>query len=481
MKEIYVPKRVPRVSVREKLHGHAKIDLFNTQTKQYKRVEHDNFFTDGWESAASDIGSWPYSSWFKNLSSSPSSDTENWRTFLGGLFLFDTALPETAIYMPAGTTMIGNAAYGYASTGAVPELGSWNDSESSCNSDTITMVYDFTTAQANGTIASLALTNVYGGQAGYGNISDSYISNLVRFDGNFYSGQLVLGLYVGCILAYGNAIYAPSSYAVSSGATSVSVTKLPISFTELDIFGSERTPLDEGEEIVFTLPSALSNGYKISAIGGSVYPSCFILEPNGYSYMTSGSSFPIYLLDVSDGSVTEYTITNNLDYPIDTLFPVGENILLAYARAGNSEYYAYQINMTTSVVIGQAYTPNGNIVSGFQTYGAGFGPITDGLYAGLAATNTTPYAHYIYDPVKNRFSYSNTSFNAIGSSYSFYQSPRYVADGDFIFACMPYGNSAYLCVFHNILRLATINNLDSSVTKTAAQTMKVTYTVTRSS
>ena len=44
-----------------------------------------------------------------------------------------------------------------------------------------------------------------------------------------------------------------------------------------------------------------------------------------------------------------------------------------------------------------------------------------------------------------------------------------------------YNTTPRIWVFKNPLILATVNNLDTPVTKTAAQTMKITYTLSKAS
>ena len=100
-----------------------------------------------------------------------------WTNLIGGIFLFDSALDEDVnnTFMPAGVKMIGNGAKGISNSGSVTELGSYNASESGVQDDgSIKLVYDFSTQQANGTIASVCLTSRIGGYIGMGNSSAKY-------------------------------------------------------------------------------------------------------------------------------------------------------------------------------------------------------------------------------------------------------------------------------------------------------------------
>ena len=116
MKEIYVPRKVPHIEVREKLHGHTKIELRDIRTGKVELIEHDNTFTDGIESFMDSLGMMDYKFLYANATQK---DRAAWKTMLGGIFLFDTAIPTSpmAKYMPSGATMIANGSYGISNGG----------------------------------------------------------------------------------------------------------------------------------------------------------------------------------------------------------------------------------------------------------------------------------------------------------------------------------------------------------------------------
>ncbi len=83
---------------------------------------------------------------------------------LGGLFLFDGALTEdvTNVHFPSDVHLVGHAGQ-YQNTDN-PLRGSVNTLESMRTETGYQTVWDFNTSQANGTIASLALTNSQAGE-----------------------------------------------------------------------------------------------------------------------------------------------------------------------------------------------------------------------------------------------------------------------------------------------------------------------------
>lgn len=144
------------------LKGHATIDLHDTIRGTYKRFEKDNLVTNAYK---------------YHLQSSILMNGENSaidpvsrngalplaRITLGGLMLFDGALTENAnnVQFPGDVHLMGYSDDTVDLSN--PLRGSYNTLESGATGQGYTHVWDFTTAQGNGEIASLALTNVKGG------------------------------------------------------------------------------------------------------------------------------------------------------------------------------------------------------------------------------------------------------------------------------------------------------------------------------
>lgn len=475
MKDIYIPKKVPRIEVREKLHGHTTIDLFNVRTKKYERVEHDNAFTDGIDSFIKENGVFMSGlAWGGIKQSKPFLET-----ILGGILLFDTALPTSpmAKYMPAGTTMVANGSYGVSNAGNPIEMGSYNTIESVIGDNSCSFVYDWLTSQGNGEIASVALTTKNGGYIGYGNVSlsnntlkylyadfnDTYSVPPVLYRSNSFRNAKNAKLF------YSNKFYACANADISQGTTSVTIKYRNFSIQNFDVFenGFDGDISSFPNTMTFSVPS-LPSAYRLG-IAGNAYPSCFLLVPN--ATVSIGAQFALYLLDVSDGTVTTLTITNNTGHPLSALYYYIIDDTYLVVRTNDSPYEWAKVNYTTSAFVGMA---TNSASRGVYEYTRGL--ITDSL---LSVSSD----HWIYDPVKNRFLPTNGALCGTGTRAG--ATFNYLGEYD---ACqyMGYGGDTgspaeCLSVLAHPLRLMTINNLDSPVTKTADKTMKVTYTVTRSS
>lgn len=470
MKDIYIPKKVPRIEVREKLHGHTQILLRSVKTGRVERIESDNSFTDGIDSYIRDCGMYQNCLFQTNAANNP-----YWQYILGGIFLFDNALPTSpqARYMPAGTTMTANGSFGLANSGVPTELGSYNSVESTSSANSVSMVYDWTTSQGNGDIASVALTTQDGGYIGYGNASGGSAStkrSITANQSNVYSNlDYPTDNSSRASLYYNNTYYCCTSNSISSGATSITIKGKGIGLDEFDIFMNPSVSLANfpiTKQI--NLPNALTDTCSV-CVAGKAYPNCFALIPD--IDVANGASFKVVFVNIATDEVTEKTITNNTGYTLGKW--EGARIYFidstyAIVKCANDNGKVFKINYTNGTVVGEA-TNGTNTPYDYQprTLQAGF--LTDEMMQ--IGINS-----YLYDPTLNRFLITNGTLADKLYGYNYYPS-------DDLLMRSGGGTSQYFypSVFKNPLRLMTINNLVSPVTKTADKTMKVTYTVTRSS
>lgn len=165
------------------LKGKTIIELTDVNTGQKEVIEENNMVTN----AINDLfntfpnlinpysiyqgGSW-YMSNFKRL----------YEFLLGGILLFDSQIEEKPenTYAPPSANLIGCGVYDHKNSNANNKVrGDYNAAESEFNEEQKYMkfVYDFSTSEANGTIASVCLTSYYGGLTSYGNKDAEFIKN----------------------------------------------------------------------------------------------------------------------------------------------------------------------------------------------------------------------------------------------------------------------------------------------------------------
>ena len=337
--------------------------------------------------------------------------------------------------MPSGNKMVGNGAYMITNAGTPSELGSYNELESSASISGITQVYDFNTAQANGDINCVCLTSQVGGHFGYGNASGGSFSTRM----SLYQGFSVVGVGSGQALR-NNYRY---SFSYSSPTLTVTKTYEPITVGSIKAGLSEQKTFDMVSD--YDLP-ANANLASFSQDGQYVY---FV---GNLQSVSAGGTMVYYKYDLDNDTITKQTMTNSSD---TTLYP-GYGMTVAHGKVF--------VNCVNSII--DLFDLSTSVLLKENVGGYGY-RFTDGLI--IVSIGNYPY---IYDIDNDTLYPTNGSFSV---SYSTGYQYWYDETTDVIY------NRQYndgMPVSSNPLYLATINNLDNTVTKTAAQTMKVTYTLT---
>ena len=170
------------------LHGHTKIILEDVNTKEQQIYEDDNFVTNAFEELIQQRGIFGnvYKTLLREDLSSNGWDKTMMKYLTGGIILFDETFPEgdegkKCIYPPAGVSQVGMGTIATTYTGEQRMAGSYNNDESGWLNNHLGYrhVWDFSTNQANGDIASVSLTTPTGGvigQGSYTKVSDWWAS-----------------------------------------------------------------------------------------------------------------------------------------------------------------------------------------------------------------------------------------------------------------------------------------------------------------
>ena len=428
------------------LHGHTTIELHNHKTGFRERIEHDNTFTDGITNYLLSSG------WFDN---SPFRN-DTWRaqplyqSLVGGILLFDSEIEDDngvfPTMMPAGVKMIANGSYGVANNSAVTEMGTYNAQESSFTDSAYTFVYDWTTSQGNGEIASVSLTSDLGGYIGYGN-SVSQVAHSTKK--NWFENQNSNSLNFGADMAYyikDNSIYyAPINQ--TSGTTLTFKERQYGLNDELSLFRGEITHTSD-------LPNSIKNQSGIYEVAQYDKGFAIIVFPDSNKWDV-GETIKIGFYDVVNGTWETTTCT----------------------RTSGGEWDIIPANNRCNVISGDYM-----MSTGYYTTGGDLVKLSTGV---SVANNLNSHAFfelsdglYCYDGSRIRDHVNGTTYptnaNIISATDN---SPILTIDGNRIMSRNS-GSSGYVRVYRNPLYLATVNNLEEVVTKTSAMSMKVTYTVT---
>lgn len=436
------------------LHGHTKIELKNEKTGEVQVVEKDNMITNGLVNLFSQI---PY---MYTISSVQDQNLQN--NFLplnnkamGGILLFQETLEEDInnIVIPKNSD---NPIIGYASNnvnnGSDTRRGSRNLTESAKLDNGYRFVWDFATSQANGQISALGLTHADIGLNPISmNIVDTAHGKLTSRDSNIYT-------YVQYICDFDwNSNIATCIETIDS--THLRITKLKIIIGDTISINDTIGSISVISQTTKELSTALA---QITYLHWSPSDDDYYYGMAGDSYNSGGTMY-FYRISKSD-----YTLDTNFTFTWRTniSYVYGYNPKLAHKNilyVGSKDRQILKVNLSTKSVT--------------SLNGSGMFIVNDDkreiLHAGnifileddntISRNNTTSFFNMgtLGDDERAVFIDSTKrKVLCIKTSYS-------------------YGN-AYIYFNIGMLKdyLATINNLDTPVTKTSEQSMKITYTIT---
>lgn len=465
------------------LKGKTTIELTDVNTGEKNVVEEENMITNALSNIFAPLGH------LINADAIYNQYNMYYQKLLGGLLLFDNTIEEDAnqIYAPANTNLVGCAIYNKQNNTTGKMRGGYNQTESEFNSkkNYMKFVYDFSTSQANGTIACVALTSQQGGGTSYGS-SDAVLdsdnslaltpyNNLLQYAHSSYTGADTGDQYSGCTVGTTELLFLLdidndiAYYVKIKSATSISIVKRRMYLKSVSVFENPYAKKALIEEFdLAELGTALKTNY-IGYNFDTTKKYLYIFTCANYTTAVNGT-FLITRIKMSDWSITQYTMTNTTG---ETLSTSGTRFAFAddgfvYLKGYESPYeiYKFEIGNSANVIKikrnGMSATTgvpvleiNGRIY--YQTFGNS--PSSSRVYIVNRETNECLkienyclYAYYnaaCYTPVLNH----PMLFYASYGSYS--------TGGFFIMANY----------------LATINNLSEPVTKTADKTMKITYTI----
>ena len=445
------------------IHGKTKIELYNPNTKIKNIIKSENTFQSG--VLAKQLN--PYGEFGLP-------NKYNYSDLVGGILLFRDAITVGSEFMPAGNKMIGHGYRGSVTQGEYPYLGTFNSSESSVGASAITQVYDYATNQANGNIGCVCLTSLKGGQIGYGIGGNTPYS--------LYNLSDYIGASVGEVGGQGG-YYDGYRYYVSGYSNNVlSIQKTPVDVKKGSIFrGLSKTLTFDVSEI--GTPKGVSPYWNVMGdCGNGVFR--FWSEAVGLSGISvpSGGTIYYYEFDATTETLSQKTLTNNSNETL-VLNNYGvqfrDNLCFIASYNGNATGNVYIFDVDDGELIKKLSN-----VSNFSVYDGTQAPsflpceLSDDLFLMQSGSGSGQYT-FLYDAVLNE----TFNMNLVAQPKS---SPNFGAltrmksvDDGVLKSIVRLNNSSYQgYAARNPLYLATINNLQSYVTKTAAQTMKVTYTLT---
>ncbi len=474
------------------IKGHTTIELTNVKTGEVERVEDDNMFTQAIPQMMNFISTHGiYATGWEDINSA-----ECWKSLLGGIYLFEKSIDERSILPVGGNKMVGCGSIDYNNSNAnLPEMGSYNNAESDTTGALVKkFVYDFTTNQANGTIASVCLTSQYGGYYGAGaakkiNILDPYnydnnkkaiaMSKVVDHTKNIKIealnettyGRVNSSFLNFCVDSKNDIMY---SFSVSTDKLRIGTNNMSVDKFDLfrSAYNTQNEKIDE---------------YNYEAGFSGTYFYCFYNtdEKNLY-FWTNNSDERQYQnnksITIYKFSIDEKKLSKHCDFTNKTGTSISRNIVVTgeyiYVR-GNRKIHKIKVeNMNVEKVIGdnieEVYHNFSYIINGIITFELGYmdksrGAILVDTKRDDAISYSGPSIYYYNN------NYHITIIPPIDSDQLIFGSNE-----GYRFLGIPFNDNGDKKVntWAPTTYLATINNLGSPVTKTADKTMKITYTIT---
>lgn len=461
-----------------KLKGKTQIELTDVKTGETEVIQEENMITNAINRLFSDN----LEGMLFNIEGTGGLAWKNYHVpicpnAIGGILLYSDSLEENAdnLYAPSS-----NPCVGYASNDANNTedsfRGSMNLLETGPTDNGYKLVWDFATSQGNGTISAIALTHRLGGKCYIGNVFDanSHLLQMKSYYTRMESAEYVQ-YYVDMVEIDFN-----NNYFVSISADSnkqIIIHKVKKFFSKLNLTGSLQETCEGLYETQIIQPKEfLSGSYSYAYLN-------FMDGEDGYWYgfsstgNSSGDAKVQWIkIKKEDYSFTEgaWTLENAQIYPIGnrsgylsspsrstySTLRNGYLYLMHYSQAG-----VYKVNIHNAADITF-------IEFGFQIRHSSLGNYS-GVY--MLKLNDRIYGYnYVINSddsviqIKDFYALSQTQTpvftNGIyGLSFGFYSH---------------YGLNIYKNLWILTPYLASVNNLETSVIKTADKTMKITYTLT---
>ncbi len=466
------------------LKGTTKIELKDVNTGEVEVIEKHNMVTNALQYVFKPMG------YLKSADSMYGSSFVNYyENLTGGLLLLDKSVKEDAeiITLPSDVGQTGCAVYNQQNTSNQIKRGNYNSTESEIDVENkkIKYVYDFDTAEANGTIASVALTHTYGGYGNRGTESEPekggypfFLSiggcNL-RLTGN-NSGMKAYDR----VMTYQN--YGSEKkwiikidgttdmvyYFSLNSTTSLKISKYRANINTISLFDIPSTKRTLVDEIDVACNTAINQQY-FSYNYDEETDKLYIISASGTT-VSNNETYVITAIDMSnDYAVTQYTMTNKTGTSIRTTYERCDSLcyggFIYFQNQGYSTYEIYRQEIGNSSNV-QKISTELELRNAYPMWAK------DGrVYFEMPSGYSSTYCLYIIE--------TDTFTLVHPESYELLDSALHqyvpIIGYPLMYYCSSRTSNGLFAIRTDYL--ATINNLSSPVVKTADKTMKVTYTL----
>lgn len=489
------------------MKGHTKIELTDVNTGEVKVIEHDNMITSAIEKELLRsngilpccISSKAYTSLF---------DFDYIHALFGGIFLFNNTLStdKDDYFIPFDNEMTGFSYYNVTNSGSNVQLGSYSDKESGLQDDgSFKLVYNFDTTQGNGQISAVALTPYISGilSAGIkeGNyVSDKYPSQFSSLDETAYCpvfekasdfGLNMIIRYNGIpvyiddeniyLVDYTNFYYKNDNYFGKNGRK-INIAKYPSKLSKIQPFDKYNSEYNKIEEFTINLPE----NFTFSDVEAALFD---IHEDGTFYFITNTNkaitgAIQLVKIDILKKTSTLYTFSTPsnkylfLESTSNKYIYDSKSLLFRMSICNNKFVSSVASQPSTSAArnlyIHDLVTGEDTIIDTYPFTNDYSYVYCSKLYNKkylIVQGSTTGKEWFALDLGTKKLVRINTN-----QEYFTFATLKFL-DRTFYYTS---GSSSQQKIYISspCQFLSTKNNLETPVTKTSSQSMKVTYTLT---
>ena len=445
--------------------GYTKIELKNVYTGEKQVYEDENMMTNAIEKYFSNGGL------VNILPNSEFIGTNMYESLLGGIALFDSELEEDPdILYPYGAIMTANGCLNVTNSGNPLEMGTYNPLKSGWIDGKWVQTYDWNQDHGNGNIACACLTSYLGGFYGFGNKSGTRRESS---NYNFLSSKN-LGNTIGWSISSGRFCYKVDANGVAymlrrsqlNGAnhSDIVVDKVLTTLGEINVYSRNKII----ETINVSGTAYIPNIADTSDVLGCYSDGKLYLISHNPSQWTSSNK--VRIVELSENGVHEYL----LDPPESGIY-----YYPYYYKTFIYKGYAYIPKCTSyNTTTGDVYKIKlsdlslDSILSQSNTWQTSFNSFWYSLNKGVWIRDNGNYILNLEDETLMQI-----NGYGVNSSLGKYGDHALKTDNPLFMFCS-FDSNDYTNLYRHMYYIASINNLETPVTKTSDKTMTVSYTVT---
>lgn len=444
------------------LKGKAEIILKNADGSEQRVVE-QNMFTNALENIIKGCGTYLAANPNCGQTQLLNQITPVYEHLLGGVLLFENPIPEdvNTIYPPVGNKNVGYANNKANSVANNKLLGSYNTAESGEIENGYRHVWDFNTAQANGTISCICLTSRHGGGCGWDSgdtpTNGSFIAQINCMADTNVSGSPAINrisLPTNTINLIYDMSETDTEYLIKGALVEIAKTTLrEIRIPKL--IGVKGKYPELSPVTIAEITNPVTSGFACGAVG---------VNPTEHKMAFSGNSnniFKAVIYDLETYEATVYDFGNLAELGLVYNAAMNKTLVKGnyiYALKSNT---VYKLNLETLEIEATITLPN-NCVH-----------LID-MDNRILATQYVEAKGYVYIIVDDAI-VGNVSVSTADISIANFVTG--LAPVNFA-SVNVYSSQTY--IYQNIITpyLATINNLATPIIKDNTQTLKIVYEIT---